>query len=62
MHSLGSQFSLVHVFACSIFDANDGNLMPSLYAAMSFKLWRCIRHVKYSVVTMWTDVLTTKLT
>ncbi len=27
MHSLGSQFSsLVHVFACSIFDANDGNL------------------------------------
>jgi hypothetical protein len=29
---------------------------------MSLKLWRCIPHVKYSVVTMWTDVLTTEFT
>ena len=29
---------------------------------MSLTLWRCIPHVKYSVVTMWTDVLTTEFT
>ena len=26
VRSLGSQFSVVHVFVCSSFDANDGNL------------------------------------
>ena len=48
------------IFLLFYFCSNEN--FPSLYAAMSFKLWRCIPHDKYTVVTMWTDVLTTEFT